>query len=458
MKKIKEMFKTARSRYGTYSTLFTALAIIIVIVLNLVANKMPESWKNIDLSRQNLYEITDQSKELLKGLDKKVEIHVFADKDATDERIQIFVEKYAGLSSKVSLKWTNPTTNPTALADYNVSENTILVSCEESGKRIQIALTDIILFDEYSYYYYGTYEETGFDAEGQLTGAVSYVTSDFEESIYYTSGHGEMEFGKTILSLLDKSNYTMKELNTLMLQEIPEDCKLLLLNGPTVDLMESEKDMISAYMQKGGNVVLFYGATVEKLPNIDALMAEYGMNLVDGYMADAQRSHQQIPYYIFPEMSLSGELADNMKSKMALLIYARGMTLAEPARESISVNQFLSTSSYGYAVTEEAQVQGTYVLGATATEEGQFTVITTPSMIDESILTTFGTLENSTLFMNIINSNFENTTNVSIPAKNLGVTYNTMQYAGVSTLVVIVVIPLAILAYGLIVWLKRRKA
>lgn len=458
MNKIKEMFKTAHSRYGTYSTLFTVIAIVIVIVLNLVANKLPESWKNIDLSTQNLYEITDQSRDLLKGLDKKVQIHVFADKDSTDERIQIFVEKYAGLSSKLSLKWTNPTTNPTALADYNVSENTILVSCEESGKSAQIALADIILYDEYSFYYYGTYEETGFDAEGQLTGAVSYVISDFEETIYYTSGHGEMAFGKTILSLLDKGNYTLKELNTLTLKEIPEDCKLLLLNGPTVDLMQSEKDMISAYMQEGGNVILFYGATMEKLPNIDALMAEYGMTLVDGYMADAQRSHQQIPYYIFPEMSLSGELADNMKSQMALMIYARGMKLADPARESINVSQFLSTSSYGYAVTEEESVQGTYVLGAIAKEKGQFMVVTTPSIIDDGVLTTFGTLENSTLFMNMINSNFENTTNVSIPAKNLGVTYNTMQYAGPSTLVAIVVIPLAILGCGLMVWFKRRKA
>ena len=96
MIKIKEILGTPQARYGSYSTLLVAVAVAIVIMINMVAGQFPESWKNMDLSSNNLYEITDQSKALLKSLDKKVEIHILAEKDTTDERIKVFVEKYAG--------------------------------------------------------------------------------------------------------------------------------------------------------------------------------------------------------------------------------------------------------------------------------------------------------------------------------------------------------------------------
>ena len=54
--------------------------------------------------------------------------------------------------------------------------------------------------------------------------------------------------------------------------------------------------------------------------NLDALMKTYGMEKVDGYIADTTRCYQGNPYYIFPEITASGEMADGLSSKMVLLI------------------------------------------------------------------------------------------------------------------------------------------
>lgn len=459
MKKIKEMFQSAQSRYGSYSTLLTVIVIAIVIMVNLVAGQFPESWKNIDLSSNNLYEITDQSKALLKSLDKKVEIHVLAEKDSTDERIQIFLEKYAGLSKKVSVKWTDPVVHPTVLTENDASSDTIIVSCEDTGKSTQISFDDIITYDEMYYYYYGSYVEDSFDAEGQLTSAVNYVVNDVSQKIYCTTGHGELTLGTTLSDLMDKSNFTTEEINTLIATEIPEDCDLLFLYAPTTDLVEAEKTLISEYMQAGGDVILVLGDTTNETPNLDALLVEYGMQTVDGYIADTYRSLQGSSYYILPELSVSDNMATGIESEMVLLVNARGMELVDPARDTISVEGFMTTSSYGYAVTTVAQTQGTYTLGAVATEnDSRFTVFTSYTMIDDSLTSMYSTLENNTLFMNAVTSNFENVSNVSIEAKSLEVTYNTMQYTGISTLVVIFGVPAAILLYGFVKWLKRRKA
>lgn len=459
MKKIKEMFCSAQSRYGSYSTLLIAFVIGIVLVANIFAGQLPDKWKNIDVSEQHLYEITEQSRKLLRSLDKKVELHILADKSATDERIKTFVEKYAGLSSKVSVEWIDPVAHPTALKEYEAEENTIVVTCPDMEKTTQIAFTDMITYDEMSYYYYGTYQENAFDAEGQLTSAVNYVVNETSSKIYTTAGHGEGTLSSTLEDLMDKSGFTVEELNTLMTVKMPEDCDLLLLNGPTKDLSKEEKEMISKWMQDGNDVVLVLGDTENETPNLDALLKEYGMRMAEGYIADTKRCYQNQPFYIFPELTLSDKLATGMESQMVMVINARGMTEADPARETISLNSFMKTSDGGYAVTSKKQTEGTYILGAIATEgEGQFAVITAATMIDENLTGSLTTLENNTLFMNVLTNNFDEFSNVAIEPKSLQVEYNTIQHAGVSSLVAVFGIPILFLLYGFVKWLKRRKA
>ena len=89
---------------------------------------------------------------------------------------------------------------------HHYFENTIVVSCEETGKTTTVAFTDILVMDQYSYYYYGTTSYTEFDGEGQLTSAVNYVTSDSQKKIYYTTGHGEATFSSSVTDLLEKNN------------------------------------------------------------------------------------------------------------------------------------------------------------------------------------------------------------------------------------------------------------
>ena len=57
-----------------------------------------------------------------------------------------------------------------------------------------------------------------------------------------------------------------------------------------------------------------------------------------------------------------------MASEMVLLINAHGLNLTDPARDTISTTSFMTTSNSGAAVTEDTQTEGTYTLGAVATE------------------------------------------------------------------------------------------
>ena len=491
--KFGNMFRTSGTRNGSYSVGLTVVVIAIVIVLNLVIGQLPESLRNLDVSSTRIYEISDTTTDLLDSLDEDVDMTVLAVRDDTDDRITTFLSKYEALSDHINIEWVDPVLHPSALTEYDTSENTIVISCEATGKSTTVSFDDILVPDMYSYYYYGSTDYTEFDGEGQLTSAVNYVTSDVEKTIYQTTGHGEGTLSTTITDLMDQNNYNLSEINLLMNTSIPEDCDLLLMYEPATDLSDDETEMLRNYLADGGKVMILLGDTnATELPNLETVLEEYGMKAADGYIADPQRCYQGNYYYIFPELSVSGDMADGISSEMVLLTNTHGMNLIDPARDTITTTGFMSSSDGAYAVTETTQQQGEYTLGAVAEETvsssdddadtdssgedaeeasddssadtasdevtSRLTVISAGSMIDSQITDTFTQLENTKVFMNAVTANFDGVQNISVEPKSLQVEYNTVQYAGLFSLLVIFGIPAAVLIGGFVVWFRRRKA
>ncbi len=491
--KFGNMFRTSGTRNGSYSVGLTVVVIAIVIVLNLVIGQLPESLRNLDVSSTRIYEISDTTTDLLDSLDEDVDMTVLAVRDDTDDRITTFLSKYEALSDHINIEWVDPVLHPSALTEYDTSENTIVISCEATGKSTTVSFDDILVPDMYSYYYYGSTDYTEFDGEGQLTSAVNYVTSDVEKTIYQTTGHGEGTLSTTITDLMDQNNYNLSEINLLMTTSIPEDCDLLLMYEPATDLSDDESEMLRNYLADGGKVMILLGDTnATELPNLETVLEEYGMQAADGYIADPQRCYQGNYYYIFPELSVSGDMADGISSEMVLLTNTHGMNLIDPARDTITTTGFMSSSDGAYAVTETTQQQGDYTLGAVAEETvsssdddadtdssgedaeeasddssadtasdevtSRLTVISAGSLIDSQITDTFTQLENTRVFMNAVTANFDGVQNISVEPKSLQVEYNTVQYAGLFSLLVIFGIPAAVLIGGFVVWFRRRKA
>lgn len=496
----RRLWESAAKKHGAYSVTMTAVFLAITVVVNLIACQIPEKFQKVDVSSTKIYEISDTTKDFLKETDKEISMKVLAVKENTDERIVTFLDKYAALSEKIHMEWIDPVLHPSALSEYETTENTIVISCEETGKTTKVSFDDILVMDEYSYYYYGSTSYTSFDGEGQLTSALNYVTGEETKKVYVSTGHGEQELSETITELMNKSGYEMSEVNLLMSTSIPDDCDLLLMNAMSSDLTEDEKTMLQTYLQQGGKVTILLGETEgAELPNLASILSEYGMTIEDGYIADMTRCYQNNPYCIFPELTVSGDLAEQIRSEMTLVMNTQGMTMSDPARDTITTTPFMSTSDQAFAVTQQDQKQGEYILGVYALEtvsetsadteatsdeaseetsektseeiseaseetledtekESRLTVIAAGSLISEQITDTFTELENTQLFMNVVAANFENVKNVSIEAKSLSVEYNAVQHAGLFGTLMIFGIPAVVLIGGFVVWYRRRKA
>lgn len=469
MDKIKKLFQSNDSKRGSYTLAMTSIVIAIVIVFNMIINLIPENKRQFDISSSNIYEISSKSKKIINKVDHDVTFYVLAEKSSTDKRIKTFINKYASLSDKIHIKWIDPVLHPSALTKYGTEENNIVISCKKTNRTTTVSFDDILVSS--ASYYSTSSSASSFDGDGQLTSALNYVTSDKEYKAYYTSGHGESSLSSEVTSLLTKSRVSTSNLLLMTATSIPDDCDLLIIDGATSDFTKDEVKLLSSYLKKGGKVVTLLAQTNKSMKNLYGLLKDYGLTVQSGYIADTERSYQGNYYYLIPNLSVSGDMASGISSNSVMMINSKGMTQSTPARDSISTDSFMTTSSNGYAVTEKKQTQGTYVLGATSTEsvkvknskgkkitkESRLTVYGSNMLIDEQITSSFSSLENLTLFTNSVTASLDNADNVSISPKSLEVSYNTIAHPGPFSILVVFVIPVGLIIGGFIVWFRRRR-
>lgn len=454
---------TRKLKKGGYTAILSVIVIAAVVILNMIIGRLPEKVRQWDMSSSQIYTLGQTTKDLLNGLDKDITIYVIGDPSAVDKRITSFVKRYEDLSSHIKVETVDSVLHPDQLNQLKAQDDALFVSCEATNKTESIPFTSIIKMDESSYYYTGQSQESQFDGEGQLTSAISHVTNDVEKKVYVTEGHGEAALGATVSDMLKKSNLTVTSVNLLTGGSIPEDCELLLLNAPETDLADDEKNMVSEFLNKGGNVLILAGYSDKNRPNLNNLMNEYGLNLENGLAADTKNFYQNNPYYIFPTIPAGSEVTNGIDTKSAsLVLQSAAMTQLKTLPEGVEVTPFMETSEGGMLVTADKQTPGTYILGAVAEKtldsgSARLTVLSTPSLIDEGLNTSFTNLTNLSLFMNAVTANFDDVANVSIPAKSLDVTYNTVTRGGLWGILFIFVIPVITLAVGLVIWLKRRR-
>lgn len=445
---------TKAFRKGSYSTVIMVVIIAIVIAANVMFSKLPTAARNIDVSSNNLYSIGDTTHSVLDGLKNDVEIIVIKDKESTDKRISTLLAKYADYSDHIKVTYKDPVLYPSVLTTYDTEENNIVIKCDATDKTTKVAFSDIIVT---STSYYGSTYETSFDGEGQLTKAIDYVSNENNKLIYTISGHGESDLGKNISGLISKSNFNVKSVNLLVDNGIPDDCDMLICNQPTKDLADDELKLLREYMENGGKMTVVLADTTTKTPNFDALMADYGISKVNGYIADTERYYGQNVYQIFPNYS-SGDITGKFGSEEYTLLFG-SLGLKVEKTDGVTVDEFLTTSNKGAAVVgENDYTEGKYTLAAAATkDESRFTVFGSASIIDDKFTSYYTNLMDLQVFMNSITSNFDDVSNISIDSISLQTTYNTIANGSGIGAIFIGIIPVALLILGFLRWFGRRK-
>ena len=465
-------------RNGSYSTLLIVIFVAIVVVINMIVGKLPSKYTQIDISDQQLYSIGDETKKVLNNLDKDVTIYQIAQSGSEDETISNLLQKYADESKHVKVELKDPVVSPKFVSEYTsdqVSSNSLIVVCGDRNKVVNYNDMYESTMDYNTY----NYQTTGFDGEGQITSAIAYVTTENLPVLYTLEGHGEKELDSTIKEDIEKANMEIKTLNLISEGSVPDDAACLLIDSPSSDISEDEKTALLDYLENGGKAMVFSDYIESTLTNFAAVLENYGVKAADGIVFEGDNQHygMQMPYYLLPTVNSTDASSETASSGYYIIMpYAQGIQKLDDVRDTVTVEDILTTSDSAYSKTnlqsetlekEEGDVEGPFALGVSIKEDvgdGKKTQIIyySSSYIMDSQMNQLVSGGNEKLVTESLNSmvSTEETATVSIPSKSLEVSYLTISDYDASfwKICTIGLIPGIFLVAGFVIWFKRRKA
>lgn len=471
------MFKISNIKHKVNSWVVIIAVIAVVVMVNIIVsslqNKLP---LKIDITESKQYEITAQTKEVIKTLEKdsnvkEIKLQVLASKDTIEANlpeIAEYIEKYRNLSSKIKVEYVDVYTNQTLLNEYkakgeNLTVGDMIVSIGERYKVISLSTVYSESFDLSDSTNYT------FNLEAKLTNAIVTVSGLMQEAkVYFLEGHGEQVL-QTLPSILDIQDYSTDTVN-IANSDIPEDAQFVICAAPTADFTAEECERIDKFLENGGNfLAVFYPTTKteETLPKLKSYMQEWGITVNNDVVLELDENNMyQTPLYIYPQFAENDIVKNIAQQKLAMLVpQAVSLDIAEKNPQRATVSKLLSTTDQGLSKAnkeelstsvEEGDSKGTHVLAAIAERESSNSRV----MVLGSVHMLETGLEGNSMFMqNAVTWLTDNTSDFKISPKVISIgriTKLTQTSFNVLHILFVYVIPLIILTIGLVIWNRRR--
>ncbi|MBC8530254.1 GldG family protein [Gehongia tenuis] len=477
----KKWFQHKKLRYGGMTALVVVVVIAATILLNYGVTTLQDVFSlKLDVTGNRLYSLTQQSVDLLDGLEEDVEIYtLFRNTNLGSGyggMLQKFLDNYQG--EHVTVENVDPVVNPTFTKDFDksgngIAENSVIVTNKDHTRFRVFAFSDMFTIAYNASYQ--AYPE-GLQAENKVTGAIQYVTSEDMPTAHFLTGHQETDLTSmtTLEQYLEDASYTVAALDlTQGALDIGEN-DVIVVVSPQKDLTADELAELKEYLAQGGRMLMAMDVSETNLPNFAALLEDYQAKFDTNVIIEQKNGyyHYQSPLILIPDMGEQEIVSTIASSNLsAVLPAARSLTLPTAEVEGLTVETLLTTSSEAFA-TENFQTDGTKQQGDI---QGPFTVaaaITKQSEAGDSQLVLVGNgnfmmdgnieqYGNVNLAMNSIQwlAGSEQTA-LSIEAKSfyseaMNFTSRTEVYLLMA--LVVLVIPLIVFAVGVVVRIRRRK-
>ena len=471
---IAKSFQDRKFKYGGLATLITAVALAILLVINLLAGQLN---LKIDLTKNKLYSLSTQTYAIINNLKNDVKIYAFYESGKEDPTFTAIINKYgAGAGKKITVEYKDPIKYPQFAQKYVKTGETMQGGSliVESGSKFKlINPADLV---NYNYDSSGRPTPDSLAVEQQVTSAILYVTTDKSPVIYNLTGHGEGTISADIIKQIDTENYTVKELNLMLKDSQISAGSSLLVVSPKKDITAEEAGKIKDFLSKGGKAVFLMDVSVGgNMPNFESILAGYGIGLQQAILVEGDPSRSaNNPIYLIPTMGNHEIVSSLIKNRIPVLIPGgQGIELQNVKKDSVTIEPVLTTSNNSWgkknlsATTSEKEtgdLQGPFNVAVAITDK----LSNTPDN-DTRIVVVGNSLFANTEFapnggnidflMNSINWVQNKKDFISILPRSLNtgkLTINGLQQLLFSGIVV-VVIPAFIIIWGISVLLRRKR-
>ena len=473
-----------RLTYGTNVAIAVVLAFALLIMVNALAAKYPRRYDSIQ--RQELYRLSDKTKNVLKELDVPVEFYLFGNPQNSElyPKLKRLVDQYCDFSSRITCFVADdyilrdPGKVQKIKQELNVTDwDTIVVKIGEETKELKES--DLAEFKfEHNYYDYGQKKKLVlFKAEQALTSAILELQNPKTEYVFFTTGHGERSIGakddrnySIVKNYLERDRVECRPLELYKLNDITEtNCDLLVVAGPTREMLESEVELIRRYLVNGGRAFILLDPNSD-CQSLVTMLKKFNISVGDDVTVDPTTRISGMGWFdlVISEFT-DHEITKNLDS-LCVLYMARSVTEINRENAEYVAKSFLTTSPDGWGETkydatsyhyeEGSDLSGPVSVGLTVENRRsglRLVVVGDADFADNYYAER--PFSNRDIFLNACNWALQRDYLVSIGPKTIqeirSLSLNRKQISLIRTLV-IVLVPLLALAGGLCVFVLRR--
>jgi ABC-type uncharacterized transport system involved in gliding motility auxiliary subunit len=234
-----DWIKTRQTRYTAYAAVYIIIVVAVLVMINFLSNRYNKSY---DSTANKQFSLSDQTKKVIANLKSDLTIIDF---DRTSNfsnpgGAKDTLDRYASLSPKVHVDYIDPVKKPDVAREKGF---------KGPSATIQVS-------------YQGRTQEAKSSSEEDVTGAIIRVVKGNVRTVCVVAGTGEHSIDDTnnsgysyVKELLEKNNYKTQAVRLIQKPEIPKDCTVLLVGGPTLEYIDPAVQAIKTYVEGGGRAL-----------------------------------------------------------------------------------------------------------------------------------------------------------------------------------------------------------
>lgn len=455
-----DWIKARQTRYAAYAVLYTLVVIAAAVVVNVLANRYDKSW---DATPNKRYSLSPETAKIVKGLKQNATI-IYFDQSTHFGQARDLLGEYADLSPKIKIQYVDPDKDPQlARADGVQNLGTAIVQIGDK-KEAASAMTE----------------------EG-ITGAFIRDIKTSTRTVCFVSGSGEHQtddsgrYGLSDFKTdLGKESYETQTVDLISKAEVPSECTVLVVAGPTHNYQQPEVAAIQKYVENGGRAMFLLdpplqgrSSAIAANDGLDAVLTGWGVTPDKDLVLDQSPIGQLIG--VGPEVAVvthyeSQPIVSDLKGTATGFPIVQSLAIQSTGKAS--VDKLFASSESSEAATNlgggELRVDdpknkkgpltlaaaGTFGLGNTG-PHGRFVVVGGATWITNSFLSFNG---NSDLALNAINWLASDEDLIAIHPKPPEDQHITMTRAQMTIVRIVTVfgLPLLMMGLGTLVWWRRR--
>lgn len=475
---LRQAFNLRTLKYGSHASLFTVIVLAVVVILYSLAM---QHNRRFDVTQAKRFTLADQSVKLAQGLAaplKVIGFYSLAERER--ETFTDLLKQYAQHTDKISYEMVDPDRQPAMAQQYDiVAYNTVVV--EGHGKKEKIARLE----------------------EATLTNAILKVTRNTKKVVAFITGHGgpaltdsDRNGYSVAKQALEEQNYTVQELVLARQAQVPDDAAVVILAGPRQDLLDSESEALRAFLGRGGHLLVM--SDPETVPGLVTFLKEYGLEVGNDVIIETNPLGRLVGGdYLLPVVMTYERhaITKELGNVMTMFPLVRSVQVAKDLPRGITAQGLALTSAESWAETDlkalhegrtafeaESDRRGPITIAAVATINTSHTGTSASGSAeptdqpekDKSAraarLVVFGDSEfannslfsvqgNGNLFLNTVSWLAEEEDLIAIRPRRGGGSGPVMLTAAQAPLIFwlpVVLLPLAVLASGAVVFMRRK--